>query len=289
MRSESSPDDSLPWLGSWIGIPPDSYPPGRSRARIQATPSLYKWRGTTKAVTQALDVATNGACTRGAIIVIEDFRLRHIFATILGADLSIKNDPLLPGYSASSNSIVGDTLFLGDPRLQAELQALYATDLNIAGGAQAAQALYDSLAYRMTVFIHNQVENVNLNLVNEIVEEEKPAHVQAFVRVATQPFMIGLASLLGINTYLGPEAPLNPIRVDVSDVGRYDVVTELPSLDPRMDNGEVAAEFTPPVAVITAPATVSSGGVITLNGAASSSPAGTAITSYQWTLVQPSS
>ncbi len=228
MRSESSPDDSLPWLGSWIGIPPDSYPPGRSRARIQATPSLYKWRGTTKAVTQALDVATNGACTRGAIIVIEDFRLRHIFATILGADLSIKNDPLLPGYSASSNSIVGDTLFLGDPRLQAELQALYATDLNIAGGAQAAQALYDSLAYRMTVFIHNQVENVNLNLVNEIVEEEKPAHVQAFVRVATQPFMIGLASLLGINTYLGPEAPLNPIRVDVSDVGRYDVVTELP-------------------------------------------------------------
>lgn len=289
MRSESAPDESLPWLGSWIGIPPDSYPPGRSRARIQATPDLYKWRGTTKAVTHALDVATNGACTRGAIIVIEDFRLRHIFATILGADLSIKNDPLLPGYSASSNSMVGDTLFLGDPRLQAELQALYANDLHIAGGKQAAQALYDSLAYRMTVFVHNKVEDVNLNLVNAIVEEEKPAHVQAFVRVATEPFMIGLASLLGVNSYLGPEPQQKPIRVDMSDVGRYDVVTELPSLDPRMDNGQVAAEFRPPTAVITAPAAVSSGGVITLNGEASASPEGTAITSYQWTLVQPSS
>ncbi len=115
---------------------------------------------------------------RGAIIVIEDFRLRHIFATILGADLSIKNDPLLPGYSPASNSMVGDTLFLGDPGMQAELQALYATDLNIAGGAQAAQAFYDSLAHRMTVFVHNQVEDVNLKLVQRIVEAEKPAHVK---------------------------------------------------------------------------------------------------------------
>jgi len=286
-RSESTPDDSLPWLGSWIGIEPNSYPPDRRRARMQATPSLYKWRGTAKGVTQALDVATNGACTRGAIIVIEDFRLRHIFATILGADLSIKNDPLLPGYSPSSNSIVGDTLFLGDPRIQAELQALYASDLQIAGSAQAVQAFYDKLANRMTVFIHNQVEDVNLKLVRRIVEAEKPAHVQAFVRVATQPFMIGLASLLGVNTYLAPEPPRNPITVDVSDIGRYDVVTEMPTLDPRMDNGEAAIQSAQPIASIIAPAAVKQGSAITLNGGASTPPAGTTITSYKWTLVQP--
>ncbi len=286
-RSECVPDDSLPWLGSWIGIKPSNYPPGRSRARIQVTPSLYQWRGTAKGVTQALDVATNGACTRGAIIVIEDFRLRHIFATILGADLSIKNDPLLPGYSPSSNSIVGDTLFLGDPRMQAELQALYETDLNIAGSAQAVQSFYDQLANRMTVFIHNQVENVNLKLVQRVVDAEKPAHVQAFVRVATQPFMIGLASLLGVNTYLAPEPPRNPITVDVSDVGRYDVVMQMPTLDPRMDNGQAPMQYTQPIASIIAPAVVKAGSAITLNGGASTAPAGTTITSYQWTLVQP--
>lgn len=286
-RSECVPDESLPWLGSWIGIRPSNYPPDRSRARIQATPSLYRWRGTAKGVTQALDVATKGACTRGAIIVIEDFRLRHIFATILGADLSIKNDPLLPGYSPSSNSIVGDTLFLGDPRIQAELQALYETDLNIAGSAQAVQNFYDQLANRMTVFIHNQVEDVNLKLVERVVEAEKPAHVQAFVRVASQPFMIGLASLLGVNTYLAPEPARNQVTVDVSDVGRYDVVMQMPTLDPRMDNGQVPAQYSQPIASIIAPAIVKQGAAIVLNGAASTAPPGTTITSYQWTLVQP--
>jgi phage tail-like protein len=285
-RPESTPDDSLGWLGSWIGIEPSSYPPDRLRARIGATPSLYKWRGTVKGMTQALDIATDGACSRGAIILIEDFRLRHIFATILGADLSIQNDPLLPGYSGSSNSIVGDTLFLGDPSMQAELQALYANDLNIAGGAQAAAALYDKLAQRMTVFIHNQVENVNLKLVQRIVEAEKPAHVQAFVRVATQPFMIGLASLLGVNTYLGPDLPRNPVTVGVSDVGRYDVVTQMPSLDPRMENGWTAPTESLPVAAIRAPAAVSAGSPILLDGGSSTSPEGTAITTYQWSLVQ---
>jgi phage tail-like protein len=289
MRPESTPDDSLPWLGSWIGIAPNSYPPNRHRARLQATPSLYKWRGTAKAVTQALDVATSGACSRGAIIVIEDFRLRHIFATILGADLSIKNDPLLPGYSGASNSMVGDALFLGDPGMQAELQALYASDLGIAGSAQAVQAFYDKLAFRLTVFVHNQVEDVNLNLVQRIVDAEKPAHVQAFVRVASQPFMIGLASLVGVNTYLGPDRPRNPVTVGRSDVGRYDVVTGAATLDPRMENSWSAAQYAAPIARIYAPSAVKPGDAIVLDGSASAAPPGTTITKYQWTLVQPQS
>jgi phage tail-like protein len=287
-RPESVPDDSLGWLGSWIGIEPNNYPPDRRRARLEATPCLYRKRGTTKGITKALDVATNGMCSRGAIIVIEDFRLRHIFATILGADLSIQNDPLLPGYSGSSNSIVGDTLFLGDPGVQAELQALYETDLNIAGSSQATQAFYNQLAHRMTVFIHNQVEKVNIKLVQRIVEAEKPAHVQAFVRIATQPFMIGLASLLGVNTYLGPEPARNTVTLDVSDVGRYDVVTHMPSLDPRLENGQEYQEYAKPIARIKAPAAVKVGDSILLDGGASTAPSGT-ITSYLWTLVQPKS
>jgi len=111
--------------------------------------------------------------------------------------------------------------------------------------------------------------------------------VQAFVRVATQPFMIGLASLLGVNTYLAPEPPRNPVTVDVSDVGRYDVVMQMPTLDPRMDNGQAPAQFTQPIASIIAPAVVKQGAAIVLNGGASSAPPGTTITSYQWTLVQP--
>jgi phage tail-like protein len=233
-RPESSPNDSLDWLGSWIGLDPGN-PPAQARARLLDTSRLYQKRGTASGISDAIDVATNGMCRRGAVIVIEDFRLRHTFATILGADLSIKNDPLLPGYSPSSNSIVGDTLFLGDPSLQGELQALFAKDLAIAGAVQQAADFYDQLAHRMTVFVHDQVEVVDLNLIQRIVEVEKPAHVLATIRRASQPLLIGLASMLGVNTYLGPQPPRGAATLDASQIGRYDVVTHLPSLDPRLE------------------------------------------------------
>jgi phage tail-like protein len=285
-RADSAPTDVLPWLGGWLGIQGDDYPPDRGRARLRATPRLYRHRGTRRGITEALDVATGGMCQRGAIIVIEDYRLRHLFATILGADLTPRGDPLLPGYSSNSNSIVGDTLFLGDPGVQAELQALYQGDLDLAGGEAAAQTFYDQLALRMTVFIHDQVEDVNFNLVQRIVEAEKPAHVRAFVRVATQPFMIGLASLLGVNTYLGPQPDRNAATVDVSRVGRYDVITHLPSLDPRMEKGESYQEYGLPLARLKVPAVVPPGATIVLDGSASTAPSGSAITAYQWTLLQ---
>jgi phage tail-like protein len=235
-RPEAAPDSALDWLGGWVGLNPTGYPPGRRRARLLAASNLHRQRGTVGGVTLALDVATNGMCTRGAVIVIEDFRLRHIFATILGADLSIQNNPLLPGYSGSSNSFVGDTLFLGDPKNQAEVLALFSANLpETTSEQQEIEQFYDALANRMTVFIHNQVEKVDINLITKIVEYEKPAHVAATIQIATQPFMIGLASLLGVNSYVAPEPPRDPIVLNQSRIGRYNMVIQSPSLDPRME------------------------------------------------------
>jgi hypothetical protein len=182
--------------------------------------------------------------------------------------------------------MVGDTLFLGDPHMQAELQALYSTNLQIPGSAQAAAQFYDQLANRMTVFVHNDVENVNLNLVQRIVEEEKPAHVQAFVTVAKHPLMVGLASLVGVNTYLGPEPQANTATLDVTDLGRYDVVTHMPSLDPRLENGQDYEEYPAPVARINAPVAVKPEATILLDGSASTAPSDLKIVKYEWTLLQ---
>lgn len=285
-RVEAVPEAALPWLGGWIGVPQDdSYPPTRSRARLKATPALYRSRGTIKGITLALDVATGGMCRRGAVVLVEDFRLRHIFATILGADLAIKSDPMLPGYSASSNSIVGDTLFLGDPHMQAEIQALYAADLGIDGGSEAAQELYDSLAHRLTVFVHNQVENVDFKLVQRIVDAEKPAHVKVAVLRASQAFLIGMASLLGVNSYLAPEQGTREATIDLSSVGGHDLVTHEASLDPRFENGVDYAEYARPIARIVAPTVFQPNQTIVLDGSASTSPPGTQIQSYAWTLL----
>jgi phage tail-like protein len=236
MRPESAPDDALDWLGSWIGLDPTGYPPDRRRARLLASASLHRQRGTARGVSQALDLATNGLCSRGAVIVVEDFRLRHIFATILGANLTIQNDPLLPGRSGASNSFVGDTLFLGNLQEQSTILALFSAALPESPAERAqVQQVYDNLANRMTVFIHNQVETVDMNLIKTIVESEKPAHVAAAFQVASQPFMVGLAALLGIDSYLAPEPPRDPVVLDSSQIGRYNMVVEAPSLDPRLE------------------------------------------------------
>ena len=287
-RPESTRDASLDWLGSWIGLDPTGYPPDRRRARLLAAPELYRGkknapggRGTSAGITQALDVATNGLCQRGAVIVIEDFRLRHIFATILGADLSIQDDPLLPGYSGSSNSIVGDTLFLGDP-MDKDFLALFTAAIDTPAEKQTVLNFYDQLAHRVTVFVHDQVETVDLKLVQMIVEQEKPAHVMATILRAAQPLMVGLASLLGVNTYLIPEPPRGTATIDGSQIGRYDVITHVPSLDPRLEAGLSAGQWDSPVARLQAPPAVAVGQPIPLDGSASTAPSGTTLNAFNW-------
>ena len=97
------------------------------------------------------------------------------------------------------------------------------------------QQFFDSLANRMTIFIHNQVETVDVNLVQKIVQHEKPAHVAAAIRIATQPFMVGLAALLGVDSYLSPAPPRDPVVLGTSQIGRYNMVIQAPSLDPRLE------------------------------------------------------
>jgi hypothetical protein len=253
-----------------------------------AAPELYRGkkkapggRGTAPGITQALDVATNGLCSRGAVIVIEDFRLRHIFATILGANLAIQDDPLLPGYSPSSNSIVGDTLFLGDPK-DKEFLALFAGAIQTPTEQQAVQRFFDQLAHRITIFVHDQVEAVDLTLVQTIVDEEKPAHVMATIQRASQPLMVGLASLLGVNTYLAPEPPRGTATINASRIGRYDVITHVPSLDPRMESGLSAGQWDAPIARLQAPPAVSAGEPIPLDGSASTAPPGAELNAFDW-------
>src|SRR6185295_6941883 len=122
-------EESLEWLGSWIGFTFDpAIPVGRRRALLAAAPELYRYHGTLRGLSRMLDLVLDGAVSGGQIVVIEDFRLRRTFATILGAHLAEEDDPLLGGLSVSGNSYVGDTLFLGDESKK-EFLALYQDDL----------------------------------------------------------------------------------------------------------------------------------------------------------------
>ncbi|MEX0268922.1 phage tail protein [Leptolyngbyaceae cyanobacterium UHCC 1019] len=302
----TAPEEVLEWLGSWIGISFDSvYPVNRRKQLLQAAPTLFRKRGTLAGLKLALELAT-GSISGGEIVVLENFRLRRTFATILGADLANETDPLLGGLVISGNSYVGDTLILGD-ETHREFLALFSADLPnrlLQRAAPATQTrrpnattqsttaaigeFFDELAYRVTVFVHQEVEPQNLGLIRRVVELETPAHVEARVVTTSHPFLISVASLVGVDTYLTSEVKPRAVRVGRSRVGLNDVIQRPASLDPRLEGGIDPAVYKQrsPTADIAAPTAIAQGQSFQLDASTSQATTGRNLTRYIWKLIQ---
>ena len=136
------------------------------------------------------------------------------------------------GLHQSGNSIVGDTLILSDEET-VELLALFREEVATAAENAAVIEFLGRLAHRATVLVHQNVTPQDLGLIRRIVELEAPAHVEVRVATATWPLLVGIASLVGVDTYLGPPQPRRPVRADVSTVGAGDFVLGPIALDPR--------------------------------------------------------
>ncbi|NJN84071.1 MAG: phage tail protein [Caldilineaceae bacterium] len=161
-----APDAALEWLGSWIGMAYSSAHPAATRRTLLANaPELFRRRGTLAGLAKTLEIVTGGALSGGEIVIVENWRLRRTFATILGADLAAEEDPLLAGLSVSGNSFVGDTLFIADlsDAGRKEFLALFAADLPKSDAEeQAVVRFLDRLAYRVTLLVHQEVNPQDL-------------------------------------------------------------------------------------------------------------------------------
>lgn len=221
---------------------------------------------------------TGGSVTRGDIVVIEGFRLRRTFATILGADLADENDPLTLGMATSGNSYVGDTLILGDAARD-ELLALYAPEIDRARrDTDAVAAFYARLAWRVLVLVRGVTDRAEFRRLADAVSEAIPAHVEPQVAHARNPLIVGAASLVGIDTFLAEAEPFQRVRLGESVVGHGDFVAGSGGLDQRAD-GPVPA---PPVAAANGPTTVWVGNEFTLSALASKAGGGGEVSSYVW-------
>jgi phage tail-like protein len=280
----TTPPEALDWLGSWIGVTFDpAYPADRRRQLLARTPELYRRRGTSAGLELALDIATGGSVSDGAIIVLEDFRLRKTFATILGANLANQEDPLLAGLAVSGNSFVGDSLILGD-ETRKEFLALFKADLAglDSSETEAITSFFEQLAYRATIYVHDQVKPQDLGLIRRIVDLETPAHVATQIVTASHPLLVGMASLVGIDTYLEDKPAPLPARVDLSTLGR-DFVQSPASLDPRLGRGRNDwPVVVPPIAEFTGPEFVDQGDSFDLDARPSRASPGRKIARYRW-------
>ena len=297
----ATPEDAIEWLGSWIGVTFDpAYSSARRRRLIEAAPALYRRRGTLTGLQQALDIATDGAVSQGAIVVLEDFRLRRTFATILGADLADETDPLFAGLVISGNSYVGDTLILGDETRQ-EFLALFRADIETnsfkkqaeeaaisSSYPQGVAAFFDQLAYRTTIFVHQEVTPQDLGLIRRVVELETPAHVLSRVVSASNALMVGVSALVGVDTYLSAKPKPQSVALNKSQLGVRDRLLRRASLDPRLEGGidDIEPVFQPPIATLKSRPIAEFGQSFQLDGNQSRAFDGRTIARYKWTKLE---
>jgi phage tail-like protein len=282
---QSAPLESLPWLGSWIGHEVNqSLPEPVQRNFLLAASELDRWHGTLRGLKLALEIATEGAISGGEIVVLEDFRLRRTFASIIGADLADENDPLTAGASVSGNSFVGDSLFIGDENNR-EFLALFSSDLPVDTSEQAAiEQLFDRLAHRITILVHQQVEPQDLGLIKQIARQETPAHVEYRVMSASNRFLVGMAALVGVDSYLANRLPPASAAVGNTLLGKNNYIRGPGALDSRLrELGSGAPDIEERSPIAFAPgASVEVGDDIVLDGSESRAFGGRSLTKYNW-------
>nr|WP_319491943.1 phage tail protein [uncultured Desulfobacter sp.] len=229
----SAPAQALEWLGQWVAVSGAAIlPEERKRLLIGEATALYRKRGTLKGLARILKLATG---LEGNFVLLEDFRLRRTFATILGRDFDVENDPLLMAEIPNANSYLGDTLILGREEKK-EFLALYGADISLDDGEQnVADNFYARLGNRLTVLVHKEADQETLGLIRRIVAAEIPAHIEFRVVPASKPLIIGLYSLLGVDTYTRPTPERRTARLGQSYLGRYDFIRKLPVLDERLE------------------------------------------------------
>lgn len=289
-QPETTHKDGLDWLASWSGIEfDDALSEQQKRELIRLTPQLNRWRGTLRGFKLAIEKATQGGISGGDVVVLEDYKLRRTFATIIGADLDDENDPLTAGAAVSGNSYVGDTLFIGDlVGNKKEFLALFDQDLKVtATETKAVNQFFDQLSHRITILVHQQISPQDLGLIDRVARREVPAHVQYRILSASHPFLVGMASLVGVDTYLGLKPIFGKASINHSHISRNDFISGPTSLDPRIADrvsaGATRAIDLRPVAVA-ADVVENFSEDLVLDGSLSRAWPGRTIIEYRWSI-----
>jgi phage tail-like protein len=227
-----APAAALPFLASLFGRGLETgWPEARQRAMLGGLGALLPRRGTLAGVLAALDVASDGGARRGEVVVVENYRLRRSMATILGIPMDDADHPLTLGSGASGNSIVGDTLILSESATR-DFLAMFSPDLARADERAAVRDFLDRHAHQVTILLHGRGAAAR-PAIETAARREMPAHVHWRVIEAESGFVLGLAPLLGVDSFLEVEPPPAPVALDEVAVGRGGLLMDPAALAPE--------------------------------------------------------
>jgi phage tail-like protein len=232
IHPQFTPAGYLPMVAQALGQNlPEHWPEARKRRWLMETGNLQHWRGTLYGVQLALDILTDGAVAKGQVVLVENFRLRRTMATILGVLMDDEDHPLTLGTGVSGNSIVGDSLILADED-QRDFIALFAPGLADATEKKIVANFFDRYANQVTVLLHGDARRFK-DTVADTLTKEMPAHVVWRLVETDHPFVLGLAPLLGVDTFIERQPPARPVILDDTWIGREGLLKNPPAFSPR--------------------------------------------------------
>lgn len=236
LHPDSAPAALLPGLAEALGLRlPPWWPEERRRRQLRQGCLVQQWHGTYPGLRLALDIATGGAVARGQVVVVENFRLRRTLATILGIAMDDGDHPLTLGTGMSGNSLVGDSLILADDASR-DFLALFAPELAMGDDAAKVADFFDRYGHRVSILLHGPARR-DRGLVEEVLAAELPAHLEVSIIETDHPFVLGLAPLLAVDSYLEPSPPPRRVTLDDTYLGREGLLANPLALSPRDANG----------------------------------------------------
>jgi len=229
---KAAPQQHLPTLSSFLGETlPEFWPETRQRIWLSCLSELQRLKGTYAGLCLALDIATDGAIAKGQIVPVENYLMRRTLSTIIGIDMDDAEHPLTLGTRQSGNSIVGETLFLGDETSR-EFVSLLAPELSSLSDKEIAAEFLDKYAHRISIVVH-KLAFIHINSIKKIIIDYVPASLHTKIIQTDHPFIPGLSPLLGIDTYLETAVKARQIILDDTRLGQEGIMRNQASFSPR--------------------------------------------------------
>ena len=177
---ESAPQETLPWLGSFLDVAMDpAWTEMQRRTILKAAPELYRKRGTRGGLDQTLSL-------------------------LLGHRAGIEEVALTRLWGAVGVTRIGASRLFGqaNARMRLGSSSLSRAPLKSFGNPDL-DAVNDT-AFRFTVTLPAALSRDQRRQAHKIIDSQKPAHTVARIAEGGAGFVVGLPAQVGIHTALIP-------------------------------------------------------------------------------------